>query len=146
MFYGWKMQRDVWGAHPLYRGMVVEVHSNAGTFDHRSAPTLMRDGNAAPQTVIVSIAKLKCLKYLVRTFGVRNSLTTLLKGGPAAYRTRSRNFCRNWSVPAMHAQRCIAMYVYPSNRPSNEVFAITRFLGKCDKRVEGLRRYVDDQK
>ena len=38
---------------------------------------------AAPVRVL-AIAKLKCLRYLVRTFGVRNLLSVLLEHGPSA--------------------------------------------------------------
>jgi len=93
VFYGWRLHELAFGASPIYRGMVVSA-------DGRQCKAL--DLGAVPQTQIESIAKLKCLRYLMRTFGIRNNLPTLLGSGSAAYMARTTNFFRNWSVPAEH--------------------------------------------
>jgi hypothetical protein len=48
---------------------------------------------------VLAIAKLKCLRYLMRTFGVRNLMSVLLDHGPAAYIRRTQKFADTWGVP-----------------------------------------------
>ena len=56
-------------------------------------------GSHVPGAKVVGLAKLKCLHYLVRTFGVRNLLPTLLDKGAAAYLAATERFYKNWAVP-----------------------------------------------
>lgn len=78
------------GCSPLYRGMVVELCG--------SAPCTQLKCDVLPMK-IVEVAKLKCLNYIVRTFGVRNLLPVLLEQGKDAYMARiRRGFLRNWKV------------------------------------------------
>lgn len=54
---------------------------------------------------VVGLAKLKCLPYLQRTFGVRNLLPVLLEQGGGAYLERVEGFFRAWQLPAQHRER-----------------------------------------
>lgn len=56
-------------------------------------------GASAAPVRVLAIAKLKCLRYLLRTFGVRNLLSVLLDQGPAAYLRRTQKFAATWGVP-----------------------------------------------
>ncbi|KAL3892493.1 MAG: hypothetical protein SGPRY_015081, partial [Prymnesium sp.] len=80
IFPGWRLHMAVSGCAQLYRGMVVQ-------FDDTSPPPLKHafdslggvracedDPNAECGCRVVGLAKLKCLPYLQRTFGVRNLL------------------------------------------------------------------------
>ena len=66
-------------------------------------------GEGGPVTAVpcrvIGIAKLKCLCYLQRTFGVRNMLPLLVDKGPAAYLEGVGRFYRNWQVPPEHQER-----------------------------------------
>ena len=53
---------------------------------------------AAVPCRVIGIAKLKCLCYLQRTFGVRNMLPLLIDKGPAAYMEGVGRFFKNWQV------------------------------------------------
>ena len=63
-----------------------------------------------PGARVLGIAKLKCLNYLVRTFGVRNLLPILLEKGAPAYLAATERFYKNWSVPTEHCERLAAMF------------------------------------
>lgn len=97
IFYGWAVHMAT-GCAPLYRGMVIELDSS------RSEKQF--EVPALPSMRIIEVGKLKCLNYLVRTFGVRNILGVLTEQGKEAYMARiQRGFLRNWSVPAeYHAE------------------------------------------
>lgn len=70
IFYGWRTQQITWGAAPLFRGMVVQTCARS---------SLVHTAALAAATVeIEAISKLKCLRYLLRTFGVRNLLKPLI--------------------------------------------------------------------
>ena len=58
---------------------------------------------------VLAIGKLKCLNYIVRTFGVRNLLPTLLEAGREAYLHRVERFFGNWQLPPEHRQRLAAV-------------------------------------
>ena len=59
---------------------------------------------------ILGIAKLKCLNYIWRTFGVRNQLSSLVNNSKDAYLGRCKNFFRNWSVPVAHRDRMMTLF------------------------------------
>jgi hypothetical protein len=86
IFFGWPLHMALSSAAPLFRGMVVTFE------DTPSPPPLSDDPSLAtlPATNVLGIAKLKCLNYLIRTFGVRNLLPVLLKDGATAYVTRTK--------------------------------------------------------
>ena len=111
IFFGWPLHMGVGGAAPLYRGMVVQFDDVAlgsleaalGSAAEMAAARGVPVAGAAaalPSARVLRLAKLKCLRYLARTFGVRNLLPTLLSGGPPAYLSATQRFFTNWSVPA----------------------------------------------
>jgi hypothetical protein len=101
----------------LFRGLVLALGESEGA-DSASGPSDagvcgVGDGGGdeglgpgsaagietvAPQSIL-AIAKLKCLPYLLRTFGVRNLLGCLLEQGTAAYLQRVDRFAETWGVP-----------------------------------------------
>ena len=110
IFFGWALHKAAGGASSLYRGMVVQ-------FDGKQAPpvdvalaTAIAENSppganaleaspgaaACPGARVLGIAKLKCLNYLIRTFGVRNLLPTLLDKGASAYLAATERFFKNW--------------------------------------------------
>ncbi|KAL1500123.1 hypothetical protein AB1Y20_012796 [Prymnesium parvum] len=123
IFFGWKLHMSVSGCAPLFRGMVVQ-------FDGRVPPplelALARRKPAAgggiaivpwgggrgapPRCRVLAIAKLKCLCYIQRTFGVRNLLPVLLRDGAAAYLERVKRFYQNWQVPLEHRERLTPVF------------------------------------
>ena len=79
--------------------------SGAGAYDGRDwqpPPLTSADDAPIPPVRILGIAKLKCLGYLMRTFGVRNLLPTLLAEGTLAYMQRTAAFLSAWQVPEAH--------------------------------------------
>jgi hypothetical protein len=60
--------------------------------------------------VILGIAKLKCMNYIWRTFGVRNKLNMLLDGGSEVYLAGVQsNFFTAWGVLARNAPATIVI-------------------------------------
>ena len=95
IFFGWPLHMLVAGVAPLYRGMVLQFDGRAppsvevaiSTADEWAAkgsgepappelvPMLSSEAIppvAVPGARVLAVAKLKCLNYLIRTFGVRN--------------------------------------------------------------------------
>ena len=108
VFYSWPLHHRGGGCAALYRGMVVQFDGApaAGKGGGIAAAALaQQQGGAALSMRILGIAKLKCLNYIWRTFGVRNQLSSLLNGGVDTYLNRCRNFFRNWSVPPAHRDK-----------------------------------------
>ena len=115
IFFGWGLHVALYAVAPLFRGMVVsfdaplaaveEEVGQAGQAGIDGALEVAALAEAVPATRVLGIAKLKCLNYLFRTFGIRNQLPCLLKQGPRAYIARTENFFRNWSVPEEHRPR-----------------------------------------
>ena len=100
IFYGWPLHMELSGVAPLFRGMVVSFDD---PFDGEGGGSFaMDDLVTIPSAEILGVAKLKCLNYLVRTFGVRNALPTLRNKGATAYLARSNRFFTNWGVPVEH--------------------------------------------
>ena len=109
VFFGWKLHTAVTGCAPLFRGMVVQ-------FDGKESPPLecalvppagrpaAPRGATGARTRVIGIAKLKCLRYLQRTFGVRNMLPLLLDKGPTAYLEGVERFFKTWGVPPPHRE------------------------------------------
>ena len=95
IFFGWALHRAASGAAPLFRGMVVQFDAVAprplcdalagGELGELGGGGGGGEGAAGGEVVpgrVLAIGKLKCLNYLVRTFGVRNLLPTLLEVSP----------------------------------------------------------------
>lgn len=113
VFFGWGLHAALGGAAPLYRGMVVQfdgmhpppVEAALASAAEATAGEGERAACPVPGARVVAIAKLKCLNYLVRTFGVRNLLPTLLDRGAPAYLAATERFYKNWGVPTEHHSR-----------------------------------------
>ena len=124
IFFSWPLHMATSGVAPLFRGMVVQFDA--------ATPRLLCDalrgggdggggggdgggelgGGSGGEVVpvrVLAIGKLKCLHYLVRTFGVRNLLPTLLEGGREAYLHRVERFFGNWQLPPEQRQRLAAV-------------------------------------
>ena len=86
---------------------MTDATAGAGAAVGAAAATAAAAAGALPTPAvrILGISKLKCLNYLIRTFGVRNQLGTLLERGPAAYLASTERFLKIWGVPAaLHAE------------------------------------------
>ena len=88
------------GDMPLYRGFVVEL-----LFDGESTQSLQSEDDSIADSLVAPIdvkeplmLKMKCLSYMVRTFGVRNGLSILEKSGSEAYDRYTMNLLKNWGV------------------------------------------------
>ena len=100
IFYGWRMHERGLACARLFRGMVVALFEPPPppAAAARAADEVSDDDGGGVE--IVAIAKLKCLNYLFRTFGIRNLLGVLLDGGPAEYLPRADGFLRTWRARA----------------------------------------------
>jgi len=100
VFYGWPFHMADNSTAPLYRGMVVTLFSEeeAKEFEHQK-PAFEK-----PIPVrILAIAKLKCLNYMWRTFGVRNRLDILMNRGKNDFlKTLQKGFYPPWRIPKEH--------------------------------------------
>ena len=121
VFFGWPLHILVGGAAPLYRGMVIqfdgklappidvalasaEATASLAAADPLAPPAVVATGSGGlangsgrvPGARVIGLAKLKCLQYLIRTFGVRNLLPTLLDKGAPAYLAATERFFKNW--------------------------------------------------
>ena len=130
VFYAWPLH----GVRPLYRGMVVEFGAEIEGAEIEEPSVQMS---------IRGIAKLKCLNYLWRTFGVRNQLPTLLTDGSEAYLRRCRSFFSNWSVPAEHRPALFSVFVgwarFVQCLPAHDRALLT---GKNKEYLKLLERYL----
>jgi len=100
VFYGWPLHMMDESTGPLFRGMVVSLF----TKEDIAAQATQAAAFEAPTPVkILGIAKLKCLNYMWRTFGVRNRLFILLKRGKDDFlKTLKKGFYPPWSIPKEH--------------------------------------------
>ena len=130
VFYSWPLHARAGGCSPLYRGMVVQFDGHLDEESRRledgikglglandsplsESSSSLSQGSVAGvlEMRILGIAKLKCLNYLWRTFGVRNQLPTLLGEGEAAYVRRCQTgFFKNWSIPQEHRGPLLALF------------------------------------
>ena len=121
IFFSWPLHMATSGVAPLFRGMVVQFDAatprplcdalrggggGGGGGDGDGGGELGGGGGGEVLPVrVLAIGKLKCLHYLVRTFGVRNLLPTLLESGREAYLHRVERFFSNWQLPPEQRQR-----------------------------------------
>lgn len=77
----------------LFRGMVL---------DFGREPREPEEFLIENEFNIQDIVKIKCLGYIIRTFGVRNNLGRLFKDGEDAISSMIQHFVVNWSVPLAH--------------------------------------------
>lgn len=101
---------------------------------------------------VLAIAKLKCLPYLQRTFGVRNLLRLLLDQGAAAYLDGVERFLRVWQVPAEHGSRVIelltgwAREVQLMSAAERETMRTGSYLEKLEPYLDRGCAAVDDRR
>lgn len=106
IFFGWgKLHAPGLGCAPLFRGLVIAFPGADGDAQASADAPAENEGRAGPAAAgaacrVVAIAKLKCLAYLARTFGVRNLLNTLLDHGPREYLVQVDRFMATWGAPA----------------------------------------------
>jgi len=89
----WKVMKN-W---KLYRGMVVEMGDRPAQPSNLELSTF--------QIKILETVKIKCLAYLMRTFGFRNIIQVAAKkksDGMNNYKRLVEIFFRNWSVPEQY--------------------------------------------
>ncbi|XP_071698665.1 tRNA ligase 1-like isoform X2 [Rutidosis leptorrhynchoides] len=100
---------DLW---PLYRGFFVDANlfkaskekpaeinktsSNVGNNHEDGDDTFFKNGSADEDANIM--IKLKFLPYKIRTFLIRNGLSTLVKDGQAAYKTYYLREMQRWKI------------------------------------------------
>jgi len=152
VFYSWPMHARAGGCSPLYRGMVVQFDGHLDEESRRLEDGIKGLGLASGSTSsslsqtsatglemrILGIAKLKCLNYLWRTFGVRNQLPTLLNEGEAAYVRRCQTgFFKNWSIPQEHRPPMLALFTGWAQ------FVKSRCSGKDREGLKGRSMYLD---
>ena len=129
IFFSWPLHMATSGVAPLFRGMVVQFDSatphplcdalrgsNGGGGGNDNGGGELGGGGGGGggggevvPVRVLAIGKLKCLHYLVRTFGVRNLLPTLLESGREAYLHRVERFFANWQLPPEQRQRLAAV-------------------------------------
>ncbi|KAK3280814.1 hypothetical protein CYMTET_11367 [Cymbomonas tetramitiformis] len=124
VFYGWPLHMQDGSTAALYRGMVIRLAKQAAP-----NPTPVQFVNC-PSARVLSIAKLKCLNYIFRTFAVRNQLRILLEQGASAYSNRLKaGFFKTWGVPALHAQRLAELLSRWGNFVDNASPSVRKDLG-----------------
>uniref|UniRef100_A0A453AW09 Uncharacterized protein n=1 Tax=Aegilops tauschii subsp. strangulata TaxID=200361 RepID=A0A453AW09_AEGTS len=108
-----RKNQELW---PLYRGFFVDVNlfkaNNKKAAElSKDSNTLLRNINGALDSSLSSkdgladedsnlMVKLKFLTYKIRTFLIRNGLSTLFKDGPSAYRTYYLRQMKIWGTSA----------------------------------------------
>ncbi|KAF6992570.1 hypothetical protein CFC21_009550 [Triticum aestivum] len=95
------------GLWPLYRGFFVDVNlfkaNNRKAAEHpKDSNTLLKNIDGAENSDEDSnlMVKLKFLTYKVRTFLIRNGLSTLFEDGPSDYRDDCLRQMENWGTSA----------------------------------------------
>ena len=104
VFYVWPIHIKN-GAQSLYRGMVVSYED-----ENSLASTVPSLHLSDIRTTVSHVAKVKCLNYLVRTFGVRKLLRTLVRT-PVAALPRLIHKCRLTVAPRTTCLRSAISFI-----------------------------------
>ncbi|TVU41334.1 hypothetical protein EJB05_14841, partial [Eragrostis curvula] len=144
------------GLWPLYRGFFIDVNlfkaNNKKAADlSKDGETLLRNINGALDSNSSSVdgladedsnlmVKLKFLTYKIRTFLIRNGLSTLFKDGPSAYRTYYLRQMKNWGTSAGKQKELSKMLdewaVYIRRKYGNKPLSSSTYLSEAEPFLE----------
>ncbi|CAN6171249.1 unnamed protein product [Urochloa humidicola] len=144
------------GLWPLYRGFFVDVNLFKAT--NKKAAELAKNGDALlkningaldsnPSTVdgladedSNLMVKLKFLTYKIRTFLIRNGLSTLFKDGPLAYRSYYLRQMKNWGTSPSKQKELGKMLdewaVYIRRKYGNKPLSSSTYLSEAEPFLE----------
>lgn len=153
--YQQEMRRNK-GLWPLYRGFFVDV--NLFKANNKKAAELAKDGNTllkningaldSNASVVDGLAdedsnlmvKLKFLTYKLRTFLIRNGLSTLFKDGPSAYRTYYLRQMKNWGTSTNKQRELIKLLdewaVFIRRKYGNKPLSSSTYLSEAEPFLE----------
>ncbi|RLM85846.1 uncharacterized protein C2845_PM04G04970 [Panicum miliaceum] len=144
------------GLWPLYRGFFVDVNLFKTT--NKKAAELAKDGDALLKNISGALdsnssavdgladedsnlmVKLKFLTYKLRTFLIRNGLSTLFKDGPSAYRTYYLRQMKNWGTSPSKQKELSKMLdewaVYIRRKYGNKPLSSSTYLSEAEPFLE----------
>ncbi|PAN09974.1 hypothetical protein PAHAL_2G062600 [Panicum hallii] len=144
------------GLWPLYRGFFVDVNLFKAT--NKKAAELAKDGDALLKNISGALdsnssavdgladedsnlmVKLKFLTYKLRTFLIRNGLSTLFKDGPSAYRTYYLRQMKNWGTSPSKQKELSKMLdewaVYIRRKYGNKPLSSSTYLSEAEPFLE----------
>lgn len=153
--YQQEMRRNQ-GLWPLYRGFFVDV--NLFKANNKKAAELAKDGNTLLKningaldsngSVVDGLAdedsnlmvKLKFLTYKLRTFLIRNGLSTLFKDGPSGYRTYYLRQMKNWGTSTNKQRELIKLLdewaVFIRRKYGNKPLSSSTYLSEAEPFLE----------
>ncbi|EER96017.1 hypothetical protein SORBI_3002G066800 [Sorghum bicolor] len=144
------------GLWPLYRGFFVDV--NLFKANNKKAAELAKDGDTLLKNISGALdsnssavdgladedsnlmVKLKFLTYKLRTFLIRNGLSTLFKDGPSAYRAYYLRQMKNWGTSANKQRELSKMLdewaVYIRRKYGNKPLSSSTYLSEAEPFLE----------
>ncbi|KAM3383803.1 hypothetical protein ACQJBY_008452 [Aegilops geniculata] len=148
-----RKNQELW---PLYRGFFVDVNlfkaNNKKAAElSKDSNTLLRNINGALDSSLSSkdgladedsnlMVKLKFLTYKIRTFLIRNGLSTLFKDGPSAYRTYYLRQMKIWGTSASKQKELTKMLdewaVYIRRKYQNKQLPSSTYLSEAEPFLE----------
>ncbi|KAK3126607.1 hypothetical protein QOZ80_7AG0559280 [Eleusine coracana subsp. coracana] len=153
--YQQEMRRNQ-GLWPLYRGFFIDV--NLFKKNNKKAAELSKDGDTLLKNINGALdssssavdgladedsnlmVKLKFLTYKIRTFLIRNGLSTLFKDGPSAYRTYYLRQMKNWGTSAGKQKELSKMLdewaVYIRRKYGNKSLSSSTYLSEAEPFLE----------
>ncbi|KAL6598643.1 hypothetical protein ACP70R_046342 [Stipagrostis hirtigluma subsp. patula] len=153
--YQQEMRRNQ-GLWPLYRGFFVDV--NLFKANNKKSAELSKDGDALLKNINGALdsnssavdgladedsnlmVKLKFLTYKIRTFLIRNGLSTLFKDGSSAYRTYYLRQMKNWGTSASKQKELSKMLdewaVYIARKYGNKQLSSSTYLSEAEPFLE----------
>ncbi|KAK3124679.1 hypothetical protein QOZ80_7BG0590530 [Eleusine coracana subsp. coracana] len=153
--YQQEMRRNQ-GLWPLYRGFFIDV--NLFKTNNKKAAELSKDGDTLLKNINGALdssssavdgladedsnlmVKLKFLTYKIRTFLIRNGLSTLFKDGPSAYRTYYLRQMKNWGTSAGKQKELSKMLdewaVYIRRKYGNKPLSSSTYLSEAEPFLE----------
>ncbi|XP_026662373.2 tRNA ligase 1 isoform X2 [Phoenix dactylifera] len=157
--YQQEMRRNP-GLWPLYRGFFLDI--NLFKVNKERATELAKDSNALLKSINGScdssalasdglanedanlMIKLKFLTYKLRTFLIRNGLSTLFKDGPSAYKTYYLRQMKNWGTSAGKQRELSKMLdewaVYIRRKYGNKQLSSSTYLTEAEPFLEQYAR------
>ncbi|KAG9443459.1 hypothetical protein H6P81_014799 [Aristolochia fimbriata] len=152
-----KEMRQNPGLWPLYRGFFVDVNlfkvnqDKAAEISRESNSMLLKSASSNQDTGTSGkngladedanlMLKLKFLTYKLRTFLIRNGLSTLFKEGPVAYKNYYLRQMKNWGTSAQKQRELSKMLdewaVYIRRKCGNKPLRQSTYLTEAEKFLE----------
>uniref|UniRef100_M8ASH2 tRNA ligase phosphodiesterase domain-containing protein n=1 Tax=Aegilops tauschii TaxID=37682 RepID=M8ASH2_AEGTA len=139
------------GLWPLYRGFFVDVNlfkaNNRKAAEHpKDSNTLLKniDGDEDSNLMV----KLKFLTYKVRTFLIRNGLSTLFEDGPSDYRDDCLRQMENWGTSASKQKELCELLdewaVYITSKCGNKPPSCSEYLSEAEPFLEQYAKANQD--